>query len=159
VLFAVIRSAFRSGGVHDPDVFALRAVGDPPEEVPLRDGRIRAVPNGTCRHRVTRSGTGLDFDPSWSPDGRRIAYSSGAFRGREIWIMNADGSGKHRVTHWPGADGPVAIVFSHFRGDEPLPRYYWMKPNGTGIRSFPLLKGAGDPIDWLPRAAPDSRCR
>jgi Tol biopolymer transport system component len=114
---------------------------------------------------VTRSGTGLDFDPSWSPDGRRIAYSSGRFRGREVWIMNADGSGKHRVTHWPGADGPVAwlpngrIVFSHFRGDEPLPRYYWMKPNGTGMRSLPLFEGAGDPIDWLPRAVPDSRCR
>lgn len=61
----------------------------------------------------------------------RIAYST---RGGEIWVMNANGSCRHRVTHWPGADGPVAwlpnshIVFGHFRGDEPLPSWHWMRP-------------------------------
>jgi hypothetical protein len=60
--------------------------------------------------------------------------------------MNAEGTRKRRVTHWPGADGPVAwlpngrIVFSHFRRDEPLPRFYWIKLNGTGIRSLPLAE-------------------
>ena len=114
---------------------------------------------------VFPAGTGGTYPGPWSPDGRRIAYSAGQFRRREVWIMNADGTGKHRVTHWPGGDAPLAwlpngrIVFTHFRGDEPLPRFYWMKPNGTGIRSLPLLTGAGDPLEWLPRAAPDPRCR
>jgi hypothetical protein len=78
--------------------------------------------------------------------------------------MNAEGTRKRRVTHWPGADGPVAwlpngrIVFSHFRRDEPLPRFYWIKLNGAGIRSPTLLNGPGDPIEWLPHAAPDPRC-
>ncbi len=113
---------------------------------------------------VQPGGTGGDYVGAWSPEGTRIAYSSGQFRGREVWVMNADGSHRHRVTHWPGADGPLAwlpnrrIVFSHFRGDEALPRFYWMKPDGSGIRLLPLLNGAGDPVDWLPLAAPDPRC-
>jgi Tol biopolymer transport system component len=118
----------------------------------------------THPHLVFPAGSGGDNPGPWSPDGRRIAYSSRQFRDREVWIMNADGSHRRRVTHWPGGDGPLAwlpngrIVFAHFRGDEPLPGFYWMKPNGTGIRSLPLLRGAGDPIEWLPHAAPDPRC-
>jgi tricorn protease-like protein len=113
---------------------------------------------------VLPAGSGGTNPGAWSPDGTWIAYSSGQFRGHEVWIMNAEGTRKRRVTHWPGADGPVAwlpngrIVFSHFRRDEPLPRFYWIKLNGAGIRSLPLLNGAGDPIEWLPHAAPDPRC-
>jgi hypothetical protein len=57
---------------------------------------------------VLPAGSGGTNPGAWSPDGTRIAYSSGQFRGREVWIMNADGTRKRRVTHWPGADGPVA---------------------------------------------------
>jgi Tol biopolymer transport system component len=118
----------------------------------------------THPHLVFPAGSGGDSPGPWSPKGRRIAYSHWHFRGREVWIMSSDGSRKHRVTHWPGGDSPIAwlpngrIVFEHFRGNEPRPRYYWMQPDGTGIRSLPLLNGAGDPIEWLPHAAPDPRC-
>lgn len=33
-------------------------------------------------------------DPSWSPDGSLIAYTSGG----DIWVVNADGENAHRVT-------------------------------------------------------------
>jgi hypothetical protein len=71
--------------------------------------------------------------------------------------MNSDGSGVERVTHWPGAGRACAwlpsgdIVFSHFTSDEPLPHWYLIRPEGTGLRSLPWFYGAGDPLDWLQR--------
>jgi Tol biopolymer transport system component len=36
---------------------------------------------------------GSGFTPVWSPDGKRIAYPEG----EGLWVMKADGSGKHKV--------------------------------------------------------------
>ena len=40
-------------------------------------------------------------DPSWSPDGEKIAFDRSDFTGesREIYVMNADGSGQTRLTN------------------------------------------------------------
>jgi molecular chaperone DnaK len=35
-----------------------------------------------------------DMDPTWSPDGSQIAF----YRGGQVWVMNADGSGPRRVS-------------------------------------------------------------
>ena len=35
--------------------------------------------------------------PTWSPNGRRIAFTDGG----DIWVINANGSGAHRITHRP----------------------------------------------------------
>jgi Tol biopolymer transport system component len=34
------------------------------------------------------------MDPTWSPDGSQIAF----YRGGQVWVMNADGSGPRRVS-------------------------------------------------------------
>src|SRR4029450_3936160 len=43
------------------------------------------------------------------------------------------------------------IVFAHYRGSEPLPRWYLIRPDGTRLRSLPHLYGVGDPLDPLRR--------
>ena len=43
-----------------------------------------------------------DKNPSWSPDGTRIAY----YRDGQIWVMNADGSGKKQISSGSGGDHP-----------------------------------------------------
>jgi Tol biopolymer transport system component len=39
-----------------------------------------------------------DDAPSWSPDGRRIAFVSDRDGTYQVYVMNADGSGQHRLT-------------------------------------------------------------
>jgi Tol biopolymer transport system component len=61
---------------------------------------------------VRSDGTGLrkltddphkDRGPSWSPDGKRIAFYSNRDEGRyEIWVINPDGSGLTRLTKTSG---------------------------------------------------------
>jgi len=39
------------------------------------------------------------FDPSWSPDGSKITFSSDIDGNDEIYVMNADGSNQTRITN------------------------------------------------------------
>ena len=83
----------------------------------------------------------LDAEATWSPGGKRIAftrYVSSAYRG-DIWVINADGSGLHQITteasddyapSW-SPDG-ARIVFSSDRdGDYEI---FTMKLDGTDVR-------------------------
>jgi len=54
------------------------------------------------RGRRLTSGPSTAIDPAWSADGLRVAFS----RHRDIWVMNADGTGQRRVTSC--ATTPVA---------------------------------------------------
>jgi len=40
--------------------------------------------------------------PSWSPDGSKIAFSSGVWPNAHIWVMNADGSNRIQLTDGSG---------------------------------------------------------
>jgi TolB protein len=53
--------------------------------------------DGTDLTRLTRS-RWPEFDPTWSPDGTRIAFRSDRNDDSEIWVMNADGSHRRRLT-------------------------------------------------------------
>ncbi|HDR3890873.1 TPA: PD40 domain-containing protein, partial [Bacillus cereus] len=43
-----------------------------------------------------------DRDPSWSPDGQKIAFTSFRDGNPEIYVMNTDGSNQTRITNSPG---------------------------------------------------------
>jgi Tol biopolymer transport system component len=54
-------------------------------------------PDATGLKVLTRDGT-HNSSPSWSPDGRRIAFVSGRGGFDQIWTMKADGSSLRRLT-------------------------------------------------------------
>ncbi|MXP10312.1 amidohydrolase family protein [Pseudoblastomonas halimionae] len=68
-------------------------------------------------------GLAWEVQPRWSPDGRRIAFTSDRGGGDNIWIMNADGSDKKQLTkesfrllnqpNW-SPDGRFIIAKKHF---------------------------------------------
>ncbi|MGK2934836.1 MAG: hypothetical protein ACSLFE_06280 [Gemmatimonadaceae bacterium] len=76
--------------------------------------------SGTAVARLTHNG--VNGDPAWSPDGKRIAFSSDRGGRRDIYIMNADGSGLLRRTDIGGYNTDPAwspdgrsIAFSSLR--------------------------------------------
>jgi TolB protein len=53
--------------------------------------------NGTILRRLTKNRS-IDISPTWSPDGRRIAFVSDREGTPQVWVVNADGSNPHPVT-------------------------------------------------------------
>src|SRR6476469_962376 len=40
----------------------------------------------------------LNINPSWSPDGRQLVFESARHGNTTLYIINADGTGEHRLT-------------------------------------------------------------
>jgi TolB protein len=55
------------------------------------------------------SNEGRNEDPSWAPDGAHIVYGSTRGRQSQIWVMNADGTGKHSITEAGSNQNPVWV--------------------------------------------------
>lgn len=56
--------------------------------------------------RAVVSGQGMVFNGTWSPDGKSIAYARvDSTRDMQMWIVNADGTGRRQITRFAGADG------------------------------------------------------
>ena len=59
--------------------------------------------DGNGRRRLTRN-RGVDADPTWSPDGLRVAFESKRDGEFGIYVINADGREPRRLTR-NGRDG------------------------------------------------------
>ena len=77
----------------------------------VRPGRMELwVMNadGSNQRQITNLG-GANFGPSWTPDGRRIVFSSNyknpRSRNFELYLVNLDGSGLEEITHHEEFDG------------------------------------------------------
>jgi Tol biopolymer transport system component len=59
--------------------------------------------DGSNRINLTNN-PATDEQPAWSPDGKKIAFSSGRDRNTDIYVMDADGTNLKRLTDSPEAD-------------------------------------------------------
>ena len=59
--------------------------------------------NGATPIRLTDNPRG-DYEPSWSPDGRKIAFMSNRDGNSEIYVMDANGGNQINLTNNPSED-------------------------------------------------------
>jgi Tol biopolymer transport system component len=93
--------------------------------------------------------------PKLAPDGTKIVFTSTELGNLEIFVANADGSGKTRLTVDPGADvdptwSPDSqwIAFASERGGSL--DVYIMRPDGTDVRRLTDQPGSDLRPSWGP---------
>ena len=55
--------------------------------------------DGSNQHQLTPAGAACNWAPSWSPDGKKIAFGTTRDGNFDIYLMNPDGSGQTRLTN------------------------------------------------------------
>ena len=126
-------------------------------------GDIYVMPLAGGAPRRIAEGLAYEHQPRFSPDGRRIAFTSDRGGGDNIWVMNVDGSDKRQVTKedfrllnqpsW-SPDGRFIVAKKHFTTGRSLGTgEVWMYhvSGGGGVQlvkraSEQLQKELGEPI-------------
>ena len=98
-----------------------------------------------------------DSSPSWSPDGKRIAFASdrkGDFENFEIYVMDADGGNQQKLTNNRGDDRSPSwspdgerIVFSSYRDGNA--EIYVMDADGGNSQNLTNNRHADASPAWL----------
>lgn len=143
--------------------FATGRHANPPDDLNFEIYVINA--DGGGERRITHSPNVFDADPTWSPDGKNIAFRRVDWRRgddenelSEIYVMNADGRGLRRLTNNAVEDSFPAwspdgkkIAFTSARDGQR--EIYMMNPDGSGQRR--LKRSRFDSL--LPAWSPDGK--
>ena len=111
--------------------------------------------DGSGQTRLTSNSVG-DYEPAWSTDGAKIAFTSEGDGKTEIYVMNADGTGQTNLTNNDGYDSApswspdgrqIAFVKGLYGGrDDSTGGIYVMNTDGTEQTHL----GEGNYPSWSP---------
>ena len=62
-----------------------------------------------CRFLIIGNWADSEYEPAWSPDGSKIAFIGGTYRGIHLYVMDADGSNIVQLAELSG--GPLGLNF------------------------------------------------
>jgi Tol biopolymer transport system component len=120
---------------------------------------FRADLDGSHLIRLTDA-PGYDAEGSYSPDGRKIVFTSFRDGDPEIYIMDSDGKHPRRITHAKGYDGGPffapdgkRIIYRSDRKDNDLLQIYINNTEGTAERALTN----NEFVNWGPFFHPDNR--
>ncbi|MBL7739885.1 MAG: PD40 domain-containing protein [Chitinophagaceae bacterium] len=92
-------------------------------------GDIYTIPSTGGEAKVLRGGHAFEVQPRFSPDGKKILFTSDAGGGDNIWMMNRDGSSAKQITKesfrllnngvW-SPDGEYIVARKHFTSTRSL---------------------------------------
>ncbi|MFC4294929.1 amidohydrolase family protein [Novosphingobium tardum] len=126
-------------------------------------GDIYTMPIGGGQPTRIAEGLAYEHQPRFSPDGKRIAFTSDRGGGDNIWVMNVDGGDKRQVTKeefrllnqptW-SPDGKFIVAKKHFTTGRSLGTgevWLYHASGGGGVQlvkraSEQLQKELGEPI-------------
>jgi len=120
---------------------------------------FRADPDGSNLVRLTDT-PGYDAEGSYSPDGKRIVFTSFRDGDAEIYVMDADGKDARRITRSKGYDGGPffspdgkRILYRSDRKGNDLLQVYINNTEGTAERALT----DNEFVNWGPYFHPDNR--
>jgi Tol biopolymer transport system component len=130
-------------------------------------GDIYTMPIAGGKAKVLRSGIPFELQPRFSPDGKRIAFTSDAGGGDNIWVMNTDGSDAKAITkekfrllnnpYWT-PDGNYIVARKHFTSQRSLGAGEIWQYHHTGGSGVQLTKRKNDQQDVNePCISPDGK--
>jgi len=131
-------------------------------------GDIFRMPMAGGHAELLRGGRPYEAQPRYSPDGARIAFTSDAGGGDNIWVMRADGSDARAVTKedfrllnnpaWT-PDGKAVVARKHFTSGRSLGSgEMWLYDVTSGGGGVQITKRPNDQKDVNePEISPDGR--